>query len=39
MTTIERRVRLVDRPPDWAGKAVSAGPGSTGTMPISDCTP
>lgn len=39
MTTIERRVRLVGGPPDWAGKIVSAGPGSTGTMPISDCTP
>ena len=39
MTTIERRVRLVGGPPDWAGKIVAAGPGSTGTMPISDCTP
>lgn len=37
--TIEITVRLVGGPPDWAGKTVAAGPGSTGTMPISDCTP
>lgn len=37
--TIEITVRLVGGPPDWAGKTVPAGPGSTGTMPISDCTP
>src|SRR5690606_37825697 len=37
--TIEITVRLVGGPPDWAGKIVSAGPGSTRTMPVSDCTP
>src|SRR5690606_36790237 len=37
--TIEITVRLVGGPPDWAEKTVAAGPGSTGTMPISECTP